>query len=178
MWWSKKLLYPIVWFLCPEENGSRKLEFWKQSRRRKTFWNLFKKPQTQKTSVVYTIWSTLWTYSFHVPKYMVDNLQTAKVLGYMRPLRSANLVSQETFPWDSPLCQLEILQGQPVQYTTIRWAHCLSFQHCPKHSRVLPGTVKSKRTLLHRKDWGLLDRFLKYGYSSAYQVLSPLLLLV
>ena len=32
-----------------------------------------KKIQTQKTSVVYTTQSTLWTYSFHVLKHMVDN---------------------------------------------------------------------------------------------------------
>lgn len=94
----------------------------------------------------------------------------------MRPLRSVNLIFQESIPWDSPLCQLEILQSQPVQYTTIRWAHCLNFQHCPKYSRQLPGTGKSKRTLLRWQDWGLLDGFFKYRYSSSYKVLSPFII--
>lgn len=109
---------------------------------------------------------------------MIDNLQTAKDFGFMRPLKSVNLVLEETFPWDSPLSQLEILQGQPVQYTTIRWAHSLNVLHCPKHSRLLPGAGSSERTFLLRQDWGLLDGFFKCRYSSSYQVPSPLVLLL
>lgn len=109
---------------------------------------------------------------------MIDNLQTAKDFGFMRLLRSVNLVLQDSFPWDSPLSQLEILQGQPVQYTTIRWAHSLNVLHCPKHSRLLPGAGSSERTFLLRQDWGSLDGFFKCRYSSSYQMPFPLVLLL
>lgn len=109
---------------------------------------------------------------------MIDNLQTAKVLGYMRPLRSVNLVLQESFSLRFSSLPIRNSARPSCSIHTIRWAHCLNFQHCPKHRRLLPSTGRSKRTLLHGQDWGLLDGFFKCRYESSYQVPFPLLLLV
>lgn len=104
------------------KNRSRKQETWKESWRRKTFWSMFEKnPNTKKLQlfiqlrVHYELISSMYQNIWQITSTGSQNPWT-----YEMSKISKFSFTAEAFPRGPLLCQLWILQGQPVQYTPDR----------------------------------------------------------